>query len=89
MWNSKTYVITDDMIEPTKIGQEIGEVTRYSTSETSKISDSDNFSNAFKRGTKYFEIKGINTNEALAVEKEEGKFIKAIILDEWEKSQNQ
>lgn len=37
-----------------------------------------NFSNIYKKGTKYYSIKGINTDEAIAVQDEERKYKKAI-----------
>ncbi|GGF26857.1 hypothetical protein GCM10010954_27380 [Halobacillus andaensis] len=36
-----------------------------------------NFSNAYREGTKYFSIEGISTEEAIAVQEEDGRFIKA------------
>ncbi|MGD6795947.1 hypothetical protein [Metabacillus indicus] len=36
-----------------------------------------NFSNTFKKGTKYYSINGISTDEAIAVKDPDGRFIKA------------
>ncbi|ASN05382.1 hypothetical protein [Virgibacillus necropolis] len=81
-WDGKTYVITENKINKDKIGEIIGEVTKYSSREGTY---SGNFSNALKKGTKYFKIKETNTNKAIAVEKKKGKYIRALISDKWEK----
>jgi hypothetical protein len=36
-----------------------------------------NFSNTFEKGTKYFSIKGISSDEAIAIEESNGRYIKA------------
>jgi len=72
VWNGYTYVISDEKVE--KVGKEIGHVTKYSDMEGTYTG---NFSNAYKKGTKYFAIKGISTDEAIAVQDEKGKFVKA------------
>jgi phosphate-selective porin len=53
---------------------EIGQVTTYSDMEQL----SGNFSNVYKKGTKYYSIKGISTDESIAVQEEKGKYKKAI-----------
>ena len=73
-WNDQIYIVTSDEIKMDDIGKEIGEVTKYSDKEGTY---SGNFSNTFKEETKYYEIKNIKTDEAIAVEKEKGVFIKA------------
>jgi hypothetical protein len=64
----------------TDVEKEIGSVTKYSDMD----SLTGNFSNTYKKGTKYYSIKGISTNEAIAVEEEEGIFRKAIREGEYE-----
>lgn len=39
---------------------------------------SGNFSNKYDKGTEYFSIKGISTDEAIAVKDQDGKYRKAI-----------
>ena len=39
---------------------------------------SGNFSNTFKKGTKLFSIKGVSTDEAIAIQNEDGIFTKAV-----------
>lgn len=73
-WEGKTYIVTDNKVEKNKIGKEIGKVTTYSDREGTYFG---NFSNTYKAGTKYYEIIGIDRNQAIAVEKEEGLFIQA------------
>ncbi|MGD6831119.1 hypothetical protein ACQCT5_03080 [Sutcliffiella halmapala] len=65
------YVVSDEYV--TEIDKEIGHVTQYSDKEGTYYG---NFSNTYKKGTKYFSIKGISTDTAIAVE-DGGKYIKA------------
>jgi hypothetical protein len=39
---------------------------------------SGNFSNVYEKGTKYYSIKDVSTDEAIAVEEGSGKFKKAV-----------
>lgn len=71
VWDGYIYVISDEYV--TKIDNEIGQVTKYSDMEQY----SGNFSNAYKKGTKYYSIEGINTDEAIAIEDSDGRYIKA------------
>lgn len=73
-----TYIITDDLVD--KIGKEIGHVTKYSDDEGVYYG---NFSNTYKKGTKYFSIPGVSTDNAIAVE-DEGKYVKAIKGEKYE-----
>jgi hypothetical protein len=72
VFDDYTYVISDEFV--TEIDKEIGNVTKYSDDEGTYYG---NFSNVYKKGTKYYAIKGISTNIAIAVE-DNGRYIKAI-----------
>lgn len=72
VWEGYIYRISDEYIDD--ISEEIGEVTKYSDMEGTY---SGNFSNAYRKGTKFYAIKGISTEEAIAVA-EDGKYRKAI-----------
>lgn len=72
VWDGYVYVITNE--EVNEVEKEIGHVTKYSDMEGTY---SGNFSNAYPKGTKYYSIKGTSTDEALAVEEENGQYIKA------------
>lgn len=72
VWNDYVYVVKDEYV--TEIDKEIGQVTKYSDMEQHP----GNFSNAYRKGTKYYSIKGISTDESIAVEDEKGKYIKAV-----------
>ncbi|MBB2480755.1 hypothetical protein H5P36_11165 [Bacillus sp. APMAM] len=72
VWNGYIYVVSEVKVE--KVEKEIGHVTKYSDREGMY---SGNFSNVFKKGTKYYSIKGISTDEAIAVQDENGKYKKA------------
>lgn len=72
VWDGYVYVMSDEIVE--EVGQQIGKVTKYSDVEGTY---SGNFSNVYKKSTKYFSIKGIPTNEAIAVRQQDGVYIKA------------
>ena len=72
VWDGYIYRISDEYVE--EVDEEIGKVTKYSDREGTYFG---NFSNTYKKGTKYYSIKGVSTEEAIAVE-EEGEYKKAI-----------
>jgi hypothetical protein len=71
VWQGYIYVVSDEYV--TQIDSEIGHVTKYSDME----SYSGNFSNTFNKGTKYYSIKGISTEESIAIEESDGRYKKA------------
>jgi hypothetical protein len=73
VWDGYTYVVSDEYV--TEVDKVIGNVTIYSSIEGTY---SGNFSNAYKEGTKYYSIKGIDTNEAIAIQENDGKYKRAI-----------
>lgn len=74
VYKGNVYVISETHIESNKIGKKIGEITKYSDQEGTY---SGNFSNQFPKGTEYYEIKGVKTNEAIAIKESKVSFIKA------------
>lgn len=72
VWDGYIYHLSEEYVE--EIDEEIGEVTKYSDTEATY---SGNFSNVYIKGTKYYAIQGISTEEAIAIE-EDGKFRKLI-----------
>ncbi|RXJ04465.1 hypothetical protein DS745_03515 [Anaerobacillus alkaliphilus] len=72
VWDGYIYVVTDEYV--TEIDRKIGKVTKYSDMERL----SGNFSNAYKKGTKYYSIKGVSTDEAIAIQEKNGMYKKAI-----------
>ena len=72
VWDGYTYQLRDEYVE--NVDEEIGEVTMYTDTEGTY---SGNFSNVYEKGTKYYAIQGISTEEAIAIE-EGGKYRKAI-----------
>lgn len=72
--DGKVYVISDELVDPNLIGSKIGEVTKYSDMEGTY---SGNFSNRYPKGTDYYEIEGVDVNDAIAVKERLGLFIKA------------
>lgn len=62
VWDKNVYVVSDEVV--IEIDKQIGRVTKYSDKEGNY---GGNFSNVYKKGTKYFSIKGISTDIAIAV----------------------
>lgn len=73
VWDGDIYVVNDE--EVGQVDREIGEVTKYSDMEGTY---SGNFSNTYRKGTKYFSIVDVSTDEAIAVEDVQGHYVKAI-----------
>ena len=71
VWDGYVYVISEEYV--TEVEHEIGEVTKFSNMEQY----SGNFSNVYKTGTKYYSIKGISTDESIAILDINGKYKKA------------
>lgn len=78
VWDDYVYVITDEQVS--EVDKKIGHVTKSSDREGTY---SGNFSNAYPKGTKYYSIQGISTDEAIVVQKDNGTFIKAVIDGEY------
>lgn len=72
--DGNVYVISQEHINPNHIGSKIGEVTKYSDMEGTY---SGNFSNRYPKGTQYYEIKGADVKEAIAVQESPELFLKA------------
>lgn len=72
VYDCYVYVISDEIVSD--VDKEIGKVTKYSDTEGTYYG---NFSNSYKKGTKYYSIKDVHTETAIAVE-DNGTFIKAI-----------
>ncbi|MCK8486560.1 hypothetical protein M0651_05150 [Paenibacillus sp. MBLB2552] len=73
-WNHGVYKITNQTT--TEIDKEIGAIKKYSTNESSNLRNL--FSNKYKKGTKLFKIKNVETNEYIAVQDDEdGVYYKA------------
>ncbi|MFJ7667395.1 hypothetical protein ACIQXI_09810 [Lysinibacillus sp. NPDC097195] len=71
VWDDYIYVVSDEYVE--NIDKVIGKVTKYSDMEQYE----GNFSNVYSKGTKYYSIKGIDTGTAIAIQEENGQYIKA------------
>ena len=67
------YETTDEYVD--EINEEVGHVTKYSDREGTY---SGNFSNKYKKGTNFYSIKGISTDEAIAVKEDDESYRKLI-----------
>ncbi|MFD2614183.1 hypothetical protein [Paenibacillus gansuensis] len=74
IWNDDIYEILKDQVDPEDIGDEIGEIKKYSDSEGMY---SNGFSNMYPEGTKLYKIDGVETSEYIAIKLGEKQFIKA------------
>lgn len=77
VWDGYMYEVTDEYV--TDVERKIGHVTSYSDMNTK----SGNFSNAYRKGTKYYEITGVSTDEAIAVEIGKVQYKKAVRRGEY------
>lgn len=80
VYDGNVYSITQEHVDPGQIGSRIGKVTKYSDVEGTY---SGNFSNRYAKGTPYYEIKGINRKEAIAVKESDSSYVKAIYEHEY------
>lgn len=78
VWDGMIYVLEDEYV--LEVDEEIGKVTKYSDNEGTY---SGNFSNEYEKGTKYYSISGIHTEEAIAVEDGNGRYRKAVMESEY------
>lgn len=72
VWKGNLYEVSEEYL--TEVDDEIGRVTKHSDKEGTY---SGTFSNKYKKGTKLYSIKGVLTDEAMAVE-EDGKYRKLV-----------
>ena len=72
-WNNHPYKMTS--VTVTKVGKLLGEITTSSDEETSSYAG--NFSNRYPVGTKLYEIPGVDTTEAIAVEIGPNRYLRA------------
>jgi len=76
VWNGNVYEVKEEEVLANQIGSKIGEVKTKPNDMTGNHYG--NASNLYPKGTKYFEIKNISTEEAIAVEIETNEWKKAV-----------
>lgn len=74
VWNGDIYEILNEEVNTSEIEGAIGEVKQYSDYEGIY---SDGFSNKYQAGTNLYKIKDLETSVNIAIETEEGHYIKA------------
>lgn len=78
VWEGKVYEVKkDDILTDSEIGNVIGEVKTWPNEMTGDYYG--NASNAYPKGTKYYEIKGTSTSFEIAVQ-EDDHWVKAIYV---------
>lgn len=80
VYDGNVYVITDEVVDPSKIGVSLGEVTYYTDREGTY---GGNFSNTFPVGTPYLQIHGVDVLDFIAIKLNEDQYIKAIYNGEY------
>lgn len=71
VWEDTIYIVGEEPV--TKVGKEIGHVTKYSDMK----SYGGDFSNTYPKGTKYFSIPGVDKEIAIAVQVGNHVYVKA------------
>ena len=66
VWDDRVYEIKEEIIEPHEIGKYIGKVDAEADDYTGDYDG--NASNIYPIGTKYYEIKNLSSDHAIAVE---------------------
>jgi hypothetical protein len=78
VWNGNVYEVKDERVTPSAIGKNIGEVETKPDEMTGEYYG--NASNVYPEGTKYYEIKGVSTSEAIAVEIASKRWVRAVYV---------
>lgn len=71
VWEGTIYIVSDEQV--TDVDEVIGQVTKYSDMKQY----GGNFSNTFQKGTKYYSVKGVDPNKAIAVQLDKHVYVKA------------
>ncbi|WP_413367639.1 hypothetical protein [Lysinibacillus sp. 3P01SB] len=71
VWEGTIYIVSDEHV--TDVEEVIGQVTKYSDMKQY----GGNFSNTYLKGTKYYSIKGVDPNKAIAVQLDKYVYVKA------------
>lgn len=78
VWKGNVYEVTMEKVLESNIGRYLGEVkTKPNEVTGSYYGDA---SNAYPKGTKYFEINGESTKTSIAVEVENRQWVKAVYV---------
>lgn len=72
--DGRSYIVTKERVEEKLLGENVGKVTYHSTQEGTY---NGNFSNSYPKGTRYYAIQGISTNEVIAIQSQTGEYFKA------------
>ena len=80
VWEGNVYEVKqDESIADSEIGEVIGKVKTKSNDRTgSYYGDASNY---YSKGTKYYEMKGVSTADAIAI-KDGGQWVKAVYVHE-------
>ncbi|KAA8747624.1 MULTISPECIES: hypothetical protein [Paenibacillus] len=77
-WENGVYKMTNETVTTTDVETQIGTIKKYSTNESDKLPNL--FSNKYKKGTKLFKVKNVETDDYIAV-KDNETYYKAVKMD--------
>jgi hypothetical protein len=77
-WENGVYKVTNETVTANEMESEIGKIKKYSTNESDKLPNL--FSNKYKKGTKLFKVKNVETDDYIAV-KDDETYYKAVKMD--------
>lgn len=72
--DGRSFIISKDVVEEKLVGEVVGKVTYHSTQEGSY---NGNFSNSYPKGTPYYAIQGVSSEEVIAIQSHAGEYFKA------------
>lgn len=79
VWSGNVYEVKEEKVLANQVGDEIGEVKTKPNDMTGNYYG--NASNAYPKGTKYFQINNISTKNAIAVEVGDNEWQKAVYVN--------
>lgn len=77
-WKNGIYKVTNETVTTTEVEIEIGIIKKHSTNESSELPNL--FSNKYKKGTKLFKVKNVETTDYITV-KDDETYYKAVKMD--------
>ncbi|MBR2563619.1 MAG: hypothetical protein IKE29_03255 [Paenibacillus sp.] len=77
-WDHGVYKVTNEKVSETEVEIEIGIIKKHSTNESDELPDL--FSNKYKKGTRLFKVKNIETTNYISVQ-DNDTYYQAVKMD--------